>query len=171
MEYGGDCCFSSVLKSRAYNRIIKFWYFRPVEAMEILGCYVSRAGWSVMLCGYMEWNLWPQFDQKRCQHMLANPTCRTGNAYQGGIVLKGASYSRVEIWYHLGSRKNSVIQTWPSLRIRKLNRQPNASKKYAEQLIQWSSKIPERSWWLMRETRLYVYSRNHCLRSCGLKGS
>ena len=90
---------------------------------------------------------------------------------------RGASYSRghrtlgVEIWYHLGSRKNSVIQTWPSLRIRKLNRQPNASKKYAEQLIQWSSKIPERSWWLMRETRLYVYSRNHCLRSCGLKGS
>ena len=57
--------------------------------MEILGCGVSRAGWSVMLCGYMEWNLWPQFDQKRCQHMLENPTCRTGNAYQGGIVLQG----------------------------------------------------------------------------------
>ena len=26
--------------------------------------------------------------------MLENPTCRTGNAYQGGIVLQGASYSR-----------------------------------------------------------------------------
>ena len=57
--------------------------------MEILGCGASRAGWSVMLSGYMEWNFWPQFDQKRCQHMLENPTCRTGNAYQGGIVLQG----------------------------------------------------------------------------------
>ena len=27
--------------------------------------------------------------EKRCQHMLENPTCKTGNAYQGGIVLQG----------------------------------------------------------------------------------
>ena len=32
--------------------------------MEILGCGASRAGWSVMPSGYMEWNFWPQFDQK-----------------------------------------------------------------------------------------------------------
>ena len=30
--------------------------------------------------------------------MLENPTCRNGNAYQGGIVIQGgASYSRVGI--------------------------------------------------------------------------
>ena len=81
--------FQRFEESRVQSYSIKFWYFRPVEAMEILGCDVCRAGWSVMLCGYMEWNLWPQFDQKRCQHMLENPTCRTGNAYQGGIVLQG----------------------------------------------------------------------------------
>ena len=34
----------------------------------------------------------------------------------------------MEIWYHLGSRKNNVIQTWPRLQMRKLSRQPNAAK-------------------------------------------
>ena len=66
--------------------------------MEILGCGASRAGWSVMLSGYMEWNFWPQFDQKRCQHMLENPTCRTGNAYQGGIVLQGGILLNVRVF-------------------------------------------------------------------------
>ena len=87
--WGKSWFFQRFEESRIQSYSIKFWYFRPAEAMEILGCGASRAGWSVMLSGYMEWNLWPQFDQKRCQHMLENPTCRTGNAYQGGIVLQG----------------------------------------------------------------------------------
>ena len=129
---GESWSFQRFEESRKQSYSIKLWYFRPVEAMEILGCGVSRAGWSVMLCGYMEWNLWPQFDQKRCQHVLENPTCRTGNAYQGGIVLQGWHPTQCNCikWKYgtFWARGSSLIQTWPSLGMRKLNRQPSASK-------------------------------------------
>ena len=71
--------------------------------MEILGCGASRAGWSVMLSGYMEWNFWPQFDQKRCQHMLENPTYNTGNAYQGASYSRGGILLNVSIQWKYGT--------------------------------------------------------------------
>ena len=71
--------------------------------MEILGCGASRAGWSVMLSWYMEWNFWPQFDQKRCQHMLENPTCKTGNAYQGASYSRGGILLNVSIQWKYGT--------------------------------------------------------------------
>ena len=111
--------------------------------------------------------------------MPEKPTCRNGNAYGGVIVLQGwhptqCNCIKWKIWYHLGLSKNNVIQTWPRLQMRKLSRQPNASKNKLNSLSNGlkRSYTIQRSWWLMRETRLYdyVYSRNHCLRrfSAGL---
>ena len=125
---------------------------------------------------YMEWNFWPQFDQKRCQHMLENPTCRTGNAYQaasysrGGILLNVSVFSgnMVPFGFEEEQRNPDLAQFAdteaepPAKRVKKISwtAYPMVLRDPIEKLM-----IDERN------TRLHVYSRNHCLRNCELKGS
>ena len=92
--------------------------------------------------------------------MPEKPTCRNGNAYGGVIVLQGwhptqcncIKWKYGTIW---GSSKNNVIQTWPRLQMRKLSRQPNASKNKLNSLSNGlkRSYTIQRSWWLMRENK------------------
>ena len=110
--------------------------------MEILGCGASRAGWSVMPSGYMEWNFWPQFDQKMStyaweSHMQWLATHTRGASYsRGGILLNVSVFSgnMVPFGFEEEQRNPDLAQFADA------EAKPPAKrvKKKAEQLIQWS---------------------------------
>ena len=70
-----------------------------MEAMEILGCGASRAGWSVMLSGYMEWNSDPNLIKKdvticfRIPHAGLATHTRGASYSRGGILLNVSVFS------------------------------------------------------------------------------
>ena len=118
--------------------------------MEIFGCGASRAGWSVMLSGYMEWNFWPPFDQKRCQHMRENPTTHTrGASYsRGGILLNVSVFSgnMVPFGFEEEQRNPDLAQfadAWTASQMRqknKLNSLSNGLKRSYREVDDWWEK-------------------------------
>ena len=177
MEYGGNRCFSSVLKSRAYNRIpsnfdtLDLWRLWKSSVVMLV---VQDGVW----CFVGIWNgiCDPNLIKKDVNICLRIPhaglaTHTRGASYsRGGILLNVSVFSgnMVPFGFEEEQRNPDLAQFAdaeaepPAKRVKKISwtAYPMVLKDPIEKLM-----IDERN------TRLYVYSRNHCLRSCGLKGS
>ena len=177
MEYGGNRCFSSVLKSRAYNRIP--WNF---DTLDLWRLWKSSVVMLVVQDGVWCFvGIWNGISDPNLIKTDVNICWRIPHAGLATHTM-GASYSRGGILLNVTVWSGNMVpfgfeeeQRNPDLaqftdaeaeplakRVKKISctAYPMVLKDPREKLM-----IDERS------TRLYVYSIKHCLRSCGLKGS